>query len=120
MLRNPLAIAFAIAALLASLSSSAQAQSTLLNASFDVAREYYKEYNTAFQRYWKTKTGQSVTINQSHGGSSAQARAVAEGLDAGKQGQFPAAGNPDAVPPGREDRRSPMVPAGLWVIRGSI
>ena len=60
----------------------ANAQTTLLNVSFDVAREYYKDYNPVFARYWKARTGEAVTINQSHGGSSAQARAVADGLDA--------------------------------------
>jgi sulfate transport system substrate-binding protein len=64
------------------LSPAAHAQTTLLNASYDVAREYYKDYNSVFTRYWKQKTGTSVTINQSHGGSSAQARAVADGLEA--------------------------------------
>ncbi len=60
----------------------ASAQTTLLNVSFDVAREYYKDYNPVFARYWKARTGETVTINQSHGGSSAQARAVADGLEA--------------------------------------
>jgi len=72
----------AVAALAFAAVSAAQAQTTLLNASYDVAREYYKDYNVAFARHWKQKTGETVTINQSHGGSSAQARAVSEGLDA--------------------------------------
>lgn len=55
---------------------------TLLNVSYDPTREFYQDYNTAFARYWKAKTGQDVTINQSHGGSSKQARAVIEGLPA--------------------------------------
>lgn len=55
---------------------------TLLNASYDVAREFYSDYNKAFQTYWQQKIGESVTINQAHGGSSTQARAVADGLDA--------------------------------------
>lgn len=54
----------------------------LLNASYDVTREFYKELNPAFAQYWKDKTGESVTINQSHGGSTKQARAVVDGLDA--------------------------------------
>ena len=61
---------------------AAQAQTTLLNVSYDVAREYYKDYNPVFAAYWKKKTGETVTINQSHNGSSAQARAVADGLEA--------------------------------------
>jgi sulfate transport system substrate-binding protein len=55
---------------------------TLLNVSYDPTREFYQDYNAAFARYWKAKTGQDVTINQSHGGSSKQARAVIEGLPA--------------------------------------
>ena len=55
---------------------------TLLNVSYDPTREFYAAYNALFASYWNSKTGQSVTINQSHGGSGAQARAVIEGLDA--------------------------------------
>lgn len=55
---------------------------TLLNVSYDVSREFYKEYNTAFAAHWKKTTGQDVTLNQSHGGSSRQARSVADGLQA--------------------------------------
>lgn len=73
---------FLVAAAICLLPLAASAQTTLLNVSFDVAREYYKDYNPVFARYWKARTGETVTINQSHGGSSAQARAVADGLDA--------------------------------------
>jgi len=66
--------------LLASL--PALAETTLLNASYDVSREFYKEYNPLFVKYWKQKSGEDVHINQSHGGSSKQARAVVDGLDA--------------------------------------
>jgi sulfate transport system substrate-binding protein len=59
----------------------AQAQ-TLLNASYDVAREFYKDYNSAFVAHYKKTTGKDVKIDQAHGGSSAQARAVNDGLDA--------------------------------------
>jgi sulfate transport system substrate-binding protein len=55
---------------------------TLLNVSYDPTRELYKEYNGAFAKYWKAKTGDDVTVNQSHGGSGSQARAVIDGLDA--------------------------------------
>ncbi len=55
---------------------------TLLNVSYDVARELYKDINPAFQRSWKQQTGEDVTISQSHGGSSKQARAVIDGLQA--------------------------------------
>ena len=54
----------------------------LLNASYDVSRELFTKINPAFQASWKAKTGQEVVIRQSHGGSSKQARAVAEGLKA--------------------------------------
>ena len=55
---------------------------TLLNASYDVAREFYKEYNAAFAANYKKTTGKDIKIDQAHGGSSAQARAVNDGLDA--------------------------------------
>jgi sulfate/thiosulfate-binding protein len=55
---------------------------TLLNVSYDPTRELYQDYNTAFAKRWKDKTGQGVTIQQSHGGSSKQARAVIDGLEA--------------------------------------
>src|SRR5512147_2694998 len=70
-----------VAALLA-LIGPATAQTTLLNVSYDVMRDYYKELNPAFQKFWQAKTGQDVTIQMSHGGSSRQARAVADGLEA--------------------------------------
>jgi len=55
---------------------------TLLNVSYDVTRELYNEYNPLFVKYWQSNTGEAVAINQSHGGSSKQARAVIDGLDA--------------------------------------
>jgi len=55
---------------------------TLLNVSYDPTRELYQDVNTAFAAYWKGKTGQEVTIQQSHGGSGKQARAVIDGLKA--------------------------------------
>lgn len=58
------------------------AESTLLNVSYDVSRELYKDINPAFVAQWKAKTGESLTINQSHGGSSKQAMSVAAGLEA--------------------------------------
>ena len=54
----------------------------LLNVSYDVTREFYKDFNAVFVKSWAEKTGQSVVINMSHGGSSKQARAVADGLAA--------------------------------------
>jgi sulfate/thiosulfate transport system substrate-binding protein len=55
---------------------------TLLNVSYDPTRELYVEYNAAFIRHWKAKTGQDVTIRQSHGGSGRQARSIIDGLEA--------------------------------------
>ncbi|MFZ0008507.1 MAG: sulfate ABC transporter substrate-binding protein [Steroidobacteraceae bacterium] len=55
---------------------------TLLNVSYDPTRELYVDFNAAFTRYWKAKTGQTVRIDQSHGGSGTQARAVMDGLAA--------------------------------------
>ena len=55
---------------------------TLLNVSYDPTRELYEEYNAAFAKYWKGKTGEDVTIKQSHGGSGKQARTVIDGLPA--------------------------------------
>lgn len=54
----------------------------LLNVSYDPTRELYQEYNAAFAKYWKAKTGDTVVIRQSHGGSGSQARAVIDGLQA--------------------------------------
>jgi sulfate transport system substrate-binding protein len=72
-------IALAATLALSGLSASAQ---TLLNASYDVAREFYKDYNAAFIANYKKTTGKDIKIDQAHGGSSAQARAVNDGLDA--------------------------------------
>jgi len=55
---------------------------TLLNVSYDPTRELYVDYNQAFAKYWKAKTGQDVTIKQSHGGSGKQARSIIDGIDA--------------------------------------
>jgi sulfate transport system substrate-binding protein len=55
---------------------------TLLNASYDPTRELYQDYNAVFARHWQEKTGDKVTIKQSHAGSAKQARAVIDGLDA--------------------------------------
>jgi sulfate transport system substrate-binding protein len=63
-------------------SGLASAQQTLLNVSYDVAREFYKDINAAFVPWYKKTAGKDVKVEQAHGGSSAQARAVADGLDA--------------------------------------
>lgn len=59
-----------------------QAQTTLLNVSYDPTREFYRDYNRVFAAHWKAKTGEVVQFRQSHGGSGAQARAVIDGLQA--------------------------------------
>ena len=72
-----------LAVLALSAASLAQAQTTnLLNVSYDVAREFYKDLNTAFVANYKKTTGKDIKVDQSHAGSSAQARAVSDGLDA--------------------------------------
>jgi sulfate transport system substrate-binding protein len=70
------------AAALPLVAHAAAATAQLLNVSYDVARELFTQINPAFASAWKARTGQSVRISQSHGGSSAQARAVVEGLQA--------------------------------------
>src|ERR1700690_4043907 len=54
----------------------------ILNVSYDVTREFYQDYNATFARYWKEKTGDVLSVNQSHGGSSKQVRSVLDGLEA--------------------------------------
>ena len=70
-----------VGAALAIAGGTAAAQ-TLLNASYDPTRELYQDFNAAFAKYWKAKTGQTVTVKQSHGGSGGQARGVIDGLEA--------------------------------------
>ncbi len=72
----------ALAAIALTASQFASAQTTLLNASYDVAREFYKDINVAFIANYKKTTAKDIKIDQAHGGSSAQARAVNDGLDA--------------------------------------
>lgn len=74
-------VGITIVVLAASLLSFGQGV-TLLNVSYDPTRELYQDYNAAFARYWKAKAGQDVAVQQSHGGSSKQARAVIDGLEA--------------------------------------
>jgi sulfate transport system substrate-binding protein len=72
-----------LAAALLSLLLAAQAgASELLNVSYDPTREFYQDYDAKFAAYWKDKTGQTVKIAQSHGGSGKQARSVIDGLEA--------------------------------------
>ena len=64
------------------LNAGSAANVKILNASYDVTREFYQDFNLAFAAYWKAKTSNTVTVVQSHGGSSMQAESVANGLDA--------------------------------------
>src|SRR3990172_2407979 len=75
-------ISLIIGAIILLTSVTARAETALLNVSYDPTRELYQDFNAGFAGYWKSKTGQSVTINQSHGGSGKQARAVIDGLEA--------------------------------------
>ena len=72
----------AVAAALAAAVLPALAQTTLLNVSYDPTRELYQDFNAAFAKQWKAKTGETVSFRQSHGGSGKQARSVIDGLGA--------------------------------------
>ncbi len=80
-IKFPFAAALVGGLALTALPSFAQSV-TLLNVSYDPTRELYVEFNQAFAKHWKAKTGQGVTIKQSHGGSGKQARSIIDGLDA--------------------------------------
>ncbi|WP_288024047.1 sulfate ABC transporter substrate-binding protein [Thauera sp.] len=79
--RSLLALALATG-LSSGLVGGAQAQTTLLNVSYDPTRELYQEFNPEFAKHWQAQTGETVTVRQSHGGSGKQARSVIDGLDA--------------------------------------
>ncbi len=80
--RKTVLVLTAAATAATSLAGAVYAQQTILNVSYDPTRELYQDYDKAFAAWWKAKTGQTVTINQSHGGSGKQARAVIDGLEA--------------------------------------
>lgn len=80
--RLVLNLALAAGLLATAAGSFAQKPVELLNVSYDPTRELYVEYNAAFAKHWKAKTGQDVTIKQSHGGSGKQARGIIDGLEA--------------------------------------
>ena len=77
-----LARALAISAALVTSLAAGAAEVTLLNVSYDPTRELYQQYDAAFAAYWKARTGDTVSVKQSHGGSGKQARSVIDGLDA--------------------------------------
>lgn len=79
--RNALLLSISLSAL-AIAGQTHAAEISLLNVSYDPTRELYQDYNAAFAKHWKTETGDTVTIKQSHGGSGKQARAVIDGLEA--------------------------------------
>lgn len=72
----------AAAALATALVQPAAADTSLLNVSYDVSRDFYKDYNPMFQKHWQAKTGEKLDLKQSHAGSTKQVRAVADGLEA--------------------------------------
>jgi sulfate/thiosulfate-binding protein len=80
--RRALKLGLAAAAAAIGFAGAAQAQTTLLNVSYDPTRELYQEFNAAFVKHWKDKTGETLTIKQSHGGAAKQARSVIDGLEA--------------------------------------
>jgi sulfate/thiosulfate transport system substrate-binding protein len=71
-----------ILAILLCVMTAGAKETTLLNVSYDATREFYQQYNAAFEKYWKAKTGQDVAVNMSHGGSGKQAQLVIAGLEA--------------------------------------
>ncbi len=75
-------LAFGALLLILMITVTAHAQTTLLNVSYDPTRELYKDINQAFAADWKARTGETITIRMSHGGSGKQARSVIDGLDA--------------------------------------
>ena len=81
-MKNRIKSVFALIVLALAAGGAHAAEVKLLNVSYDPTRELYKDYNPVFAKYWKAKTGDDVTINQSHGGSGKQARSVLEGLEA--------------------------------------
>lgn len=82
MMKYLLPVSLLLAMLVTVVQPSFAAKVTLLNASYDVSREFYKNYNPLFIKFWKQKTADDLTINQSHGGSSKQARSVLDGMEA--------------------------------------
>ncbi|MBK8184586.1 MAG: sulfate ABC transporter substrate-binding protein [Candidatus Competibacteraceae bacterium] len=82
MKKNRLSNALLAIVLMVGVNAFASAQTQLLNVSYDPTREFYQDFNSAFNKYWQSQGGEPVTIQQSHGGSGKQARAVIDGLEA--------------------------------------
>ena len=81
-IKFPLGLGLFGALALTGMSSFAADPVSFLNVSYDPTRELYVEYNQAFAKHWKAKTGQDVQFRQSHGGSGKQARSILDGIDA--------------------------------------
>jgi sulfate transport system substrate-binding protein len=79
---KPILLAAAAVIGTAAFLTNLSAQTTILNVSYDPTRELYSEYNAAFAKHWKEKTGQDIKVDASHGGSGKQARSVIDGLPA--------------------------------------
>jgi sulfate/thiosulfate-binding protein len=104
-IKIPAALAVAGPLALAARPAIGQQPVVILNVSYDPTRELYAELNSSFARYWKARTGQEVTIKQSHGGSGKQARSVIDGLDA------------DVVTLGLAGDIDALAHNGAWVIK---
>lgn len=81
-IKFPVALSLLVGFSLSAVPSFAAEPVTLLNVSYDPTRELYVDYNKAFAKHWKEKTGQDVSVKQSHGGSGKQARSIIDGIDA--------------------------------------
>ena len=81
-IKFPVALSLLVGFSLGAVPSFAARPVTLLNVSYDPTRELYVDYNKAFAKHWKEKTGQDVSVKQSHGGSGKQARSIIDGIDA--------------------------------------
>lgn len=81
-IKFPVALSLLVGFFLGAVPSFAAEPVTLLNVSYDPTRELYVDYNKAFAKHWKEKTGQDVSVKQSHGGSGKQARSIIDGIDA--------------------------------------
>jgi sulfate/thiosulfate transport system substrate-binding protein len=80
--KTPFTMRLLIALVSSLLAFTAQAQTTLLNVSYDPTREFYQAYNAQFAKQWQAQAGEAITVQQSHGGSGKQARSVIDGLQA--------------------------------------
>jgi sulfate transport system substrate-binding protein len=94
-------------------------ETKLLNVSYDPTREFYQDYNAAFARHWAKQTGDTVTVNQSHGGSGKQARAVIDGLAADVVTLAPSCCRPTGRPGWNTTARPTPRPSCSWCARAT-